>query len=149
MSHQVSKISPHGFSPKGVEWDAQIIAKLKAGEFEKILQQDVFELDEIEECGLRSLVTLLAAFEKIPHTSEVLSYEAPGGIGCAVGFWQRSIQFLSSLSGGFWNAERACPFPTVHYFFDSKKVDQKTARLCKNFARSGDPFYFLEGRGLN
>lgn len=91
LSHQVAKNSPHGFSPKGVEWDAQIVASLKAGEFEKILQQDVFELDEIEECGFRSLVTLLAAFEKIPHSSEVLSYEAPGGIGCAVGLWQRHL----------------------------------------------------------
>jgi MEMO1 family protein len=90
LSHQVTKNSPHGFLPAGVEWDAQIVESLKAGEFENILQQDVFDLDEIEECGFRSLVTLISAFEKIPNTHEFLSYEAPGGIGCAVASFERA-----------------------------------------------------------
>ena len=84
LSHQVAKNSPHGFSPAGVEWDAKIVKNLQTGNFEEILHQDVFELDEIEECGFRGLVVLLSAFAKIPHVHEVLSYEAPGGIGCAV-----------------------------------------------------------------
>jgi len=90
LSHQVTKDSPHGFSPAGIEWDEGIIKNLKAGRFEKIMQQDIFELEEIEECGFRGLVMLLSAFEKIPYTHEVLSYEAPGGIGCLVASWVRS-----------------------------------------------------------
>lgn len=90
LSHQVSKSSPHGFSPAGVEWDEKITQNLSAGNFEEILQQDVFELDEIEECGFRSLVVLLSAFTKIPHKHELLSYEAPGGIGCAVELIERT-----------------------------------------------------------
>lgn len=91
LSHQVAKNSPHGFSPAGVEWDERIVEYLKSGDFEEILQQDVFDLDEIEECGFRSLVTLISAFENIPSSSEFLSYEAPGGIGCMVAAMTRDI----------------------------------------------------------
>ncbi len=90
LSHKVTKNSPHGFDPASAEWDERIIEALKKGDYEKVLHQDPFELDEIEECGFRGICTLLGAFQNIPHTQEILSYEAPGGIGCAVGLWERT-----------------------------------------------------------
>ncbi|MFH1375041.1 MAG: AmmeMemoRadiSam system protein B [Patescibacteria group bacterium] len=90
LSHKVAKSSPHGFDPAGVAWDEKIVQALQAGDADTILQQDPFELDEVGECGFRSIVTLISAFKKIPHKQELLSYEAPGGIGVAVAVFEAS-----------------------------------------------------------
>ena len=84
LSHKVAKSSPHGFDPAGVAWDEKIIRALQEGNADIILQQDPFELDEVAECGFRPIVTLISAFQKVPHKQKVLSYEAPAGIGVAV-----------------------------------------------------------------
>ncbi|MFH1545756.1 MAG: AmmeMemoRadiSam system protein B [Patescibacteria group bacterium] len=89
LSHRLAKNSPHGFFPPAAAWEEELIQNLENGDFEKALRQDPFELDEVGECGMRPLAALLGAFEKIPHTHALLSHEAPGGIGCAVGFWER------------------------------------------------------------
>ncbi len=91
LSHRLMKDSPHGFFPRASAWEEELIQNLKNGDFEKILQQDPFELDEVAECGMRPLAALLGVFEKIPHTHAILSHEAPAGVGCAVGFWERKI----------------------------------------------------------
>ena len=88
LSHKLFKNSPHGFNPAAAEWDKKIIQNLQVGNYENILNQDPFELDEIGECGFRSLATLIGAFDGIKETHKILSYEAPAGIGCAVGIWK-------------------------------------------------------------
>ncbi len=91
LSHRLTKNSPHGFFSRAAAWEEELIQNLENGDFERVLQQDPFELDEVAECGMRPLAALLGAFEKIPHTHAILSHEAPAGIGCAVGFWERKF----------------------------------------------------------
>jgi aromatic ring-opening dioxygenase LigB subunit len=82
LAHRIFKNSPHGFSPLAKIWDEELIADLRNEKFEKILIRDSFEAEEVGECGLRPLATLLGSSENF--TPEILSYESPGGIGVAV-----------------------------------------------------------------
>ncbi len=90
LSHKLTKSSEHGYHPAAAVWDQQIVADLRAGAFEAILNYDPFAMDEIGECGYRSIAALLGAFQNIPTKHEILSYEAPTGVGCAVGYFERS-----------------------------------------------------------
>jgi AmmeMemoRadiSam system protein B len=90
LSHKLTKASEHGYCPAGANWDRELMADLKAGEFDKILARDPFETDEVGECGFRSLAAMIGAFAGIPAEHEILSYEAPSGVGLPVGFWHRT-----------------------------------------------------------
>ncbi|MFA5352313.1 MAG: AmmeMemoRadiSam system protein B [Candidatus Gracilibacteria bacterium] len=85
LAHTLNKFSPHGYSPLAKEWDSRIVADLKAGDFTSILLYDSLEREEIAECGYRGICTLAGVIHDKPAKHQILSYEAPGGIGCAVG----------------------------------------------------------------
>lgn len=75
--------SPHGVHPMAKKWDADIIRDLEKGDVAAIIHRDVYDVDDVAGAEYRGLATLLgvAGERKI----EVLHYEAPGGVGCAVG----------------------------------------------------------------
>jgi AmmeMemoRadiSam system protein B len=88
LSHSLTKFSPQGFSPLAKEWDERIVSDLKTGDYTSILLYDSFEREEVAECGYRGICTLIGALHERPAKHQILSYEAPGGVGCAVGVWK-------------------------------------------------------------
>ena len=87
LSHTLTKFSPHGYSPLAKEWDERLVGDLKAGDYASVLLYDVFENEEVGECGYRGICTLIGVIDAKPETHQILSYEYPGGVGCAVGMW--------------------------------------------------------------
>jgi len=86
LSHRLSPGAPAGFSPRGREFDEAIVSSLRGGDRNAILSMDGDLLYEAGECGYRSLVIALGA---LPEAGiEVLSYEAPFGVGYMVARFQ-------------------------------------------------------------
>jgi len=87
LSHRISKASPHGFHPRAADWDQQVLELLEQGKSASLLVLDPFEVDEVGGQQYRGLAALLGAVGNESFKGEVLSYEAPNGIGCCVARW--------------------------------------------------------------
>ncbi|MBA7640484.1 hypothetical protein ES703_48150 [subsurface metagenome] len=85
LSHCLKEDGPYGFHPQGPKFDKALIEYLKKKDIENFLKLDEY-YPEASECGLRSFCFLLGILEesKINYQSEILSYEAPFGIGYLV-----------------------------------------------------------------
>ena len=92
LSHRLEKDSPAGYSSEGKKFDAKLQKLLANGDTEGILNFDPFWLDEVGECGLRSIATLLGLFDGATHTQKILSYEGPFGVGYLTGIWAQKSQ---------------------------------------------------------
>ena len=85
LSHRLSLNAPAGFSPKAKEFDKKLIQLLKKKSLDGILNIEPDLIEDAGECGLRSILILLGVIKKMNYEFEVLSYEAPFGVGYLVG----------------------------------------------------------------
>lgn len=84
MSHRLLPGAPAGFSPRGEEFDRDIVRIISSGEFSGLFDLDPSLVDDAGECGLRSIFTMAGAMDGYSVKSEVLSYEGPFGVGYLV-----------------------------------------------------------------
>jgi len=84
MSHKLHKDSPAGYSPLAQEFDQSIIRFLEEKNLDSLINIDSKMIEEVEECGLRSLLILLGIIKEINYQPKKLSYQAPFGIGYLV-----------------------------------------------------------------
>ncbi len=83
MSHRVNEESPYGAAPDGPRFDKAIVRAFERDEAESLLSLDETFCERAAECGFRSIIALLGLFDN-PRL-ELMSYEAPFGIGYCVG----------------------------------------------------------------
>lgn len=84
LSHRLTRDAPSGYSPKGAEYDAQLIQKLKASDVHGILSIDEAFMEEAGECGTRSIIIMLGAMSGNSLQTDIYSYEGPFGVGYMV-----------------------------------------------------------------
>ena len=88
LSHRLSETSPAGYCPSAIKFDQTLIDLLKKNDTEKILHFNPSFCEEIQECGLRSILIALGLLAETAATFSVMSYESPFGIGHLVGRWK-------------------------------------------------------------
>lgn len=81
LSHALSTEAPAGFSEYGQQFDDKIQELVSRDDVEALIGLDKNMIEGAHECGLGSLVILLGILNEIKYTPEVLSYEAPFGVG--------------------------------------------------------------------
>ncbi|MFW0862352.1 MAG: AmmeMemoRadiSam system protein B [Candidatus Komeilibacteria bacterium] len=81
LSHRLTDDAPGGFSEQGKIFDNLIIESLKEKKLNQIINISPELVKEAATCGLRSLLILIGAIKNMNYTAEVLSYEAPIGVG--------------------------------------------------------------------
>lgn len=84
MSHRLIPGAPAGYSPRGAEFDRQIVDIVESADFGRLFKLDPALVDEAGECGLRSIFALAGAVDGHVVDSKVLSYEGPFGVGYLV-----------------------------------------------------------------
>ena len=84
LSHRLSKDAPAGFSAAGEEFDQEVIRLLERFDPQSILSIDERLLAEAGECGYRSIVICLGILDGQSVQPEIISYEAPFGVGYLV-----------------------------------------------------------------
>lgn len=88
LSHRLKPGAPAGFNPMGEKFDKKVVNLLEEGNLKEILNIDKKLIEKAGECGLRPLIILLGALDKVNVKIEVKSYEGPFGVGYAVvGFY--------------------------------------------------------------
>jgi MEMO1 family protein len=84
LSHRLKPQAPAGYNPNAHVFDEQVVDALRSNEPQKIIDID-FDLRRLAgECGFRSMLVAIGASSELPLSCEVLSYEAPFGVGYLV-----------------------------------------------------------------
>ncbi len=81
LSHRLKKGAPAGYNPDAHIFDEKIINYFKEKDFDSILDFDPQLVEKAGECGLRPIVTMLGALDRLEVDVEVNSYEGPFGVG--------------------------------------------------------------------
>jgi aromatic ring-opening dioxygenase LigB subunit len=81
LSHKVTKDGPAGYTPKAKKFDQRIVDLLMKNAAGDILKIKTDAVKDVCECGLKSIIMLLGMLDGIRHEPQLLSYEAPFGIG--------------------------------------------------------------------
>jgi MEMO1 family protein len=84
LSHRLKPHAPAGYNPGAHVFDEQVIDALRSNAPQKIAEID-YDLRRLAgECGYRSMLVAIGACSELPLSCEVLSYEAPFGVGYLV-----------------------------------------------------------------
>jgi len=84
LSHKLTKNAPAGYSSKAKKFDKKLIENLIKQKTDDILKMKNDFIAEISECGLKSILILLGVLDGVKYRPEILSYEAPFGVGYLV-----------------------------------------------------------------
>ena len=74
----------HVLKPAGPLFDKLVVKAIKEKDAGQLLRLGAGFLERAAECGLRSILFLMGAFEGRAYEAEVLSYEGPFGVGYLV-----------------------------------------------------------------
>ena len=84
LSHVLKPEGPYGYHSAGPLLDKLVVKAVKEKDAGQLLRLDAGFLERAAECGLRSVLFLMGAFEGREYEAEVLSYEGPFGVGYLV-----------------------------------------------------------------
>jgi AmmeMemoRadiSam system protein A len=84
LSHRLKPEAPAGFNPSAHFFDEEVIAALRANAPDRIVEIDHNLRRLAGECGYRSMLVAIGAAAKLPLSCDVMSYEAPFGVGYLV-----------------------------------------------------------------
>ena len=84
LSHRLKPHAPAGYNPNAHEFDDQVVDALRSNVPQRIVEIDHSLRKLAGECGYRSMLVAIGASSNLPLSCEVLSYEAPFGVGYLV-----------------------------------------------------------------
>lgn len=84
LSHRLKPEAPAGYDKRAHFFDEEIIGALRANSPERIVDVDQDLRALAGECGYRSMLVAIGAMREATAVCEVLSYEAPFGVGYLV-----------------------------------------------------------------
>lgn len=85
LSHRLSKDGPYGYAKEGPLFDHYIVEIIKAGLYEELTLIEEDDRVKSAQCGLPGFLMMSGAIRHLITKSRFLSYEAPFGVGYALG----------------------------------------------------------------
>jgi AmmeMemoRadiSam system protein A/AmmeMemoRadiSam system protein B len=84
LSHRLKPGAPAGYHPEAHLFDEEVVAAIRSGATDRIVKIDQDLRRAAGECGYRSMLVALGVIEDVRSDCEVISYEAPFGVGYLV-----------------------------------------------------------------
>jgi AmmeMemoRadiSam system protein B len=84
LSHRLLPDAPAGYDPEAHKFDEIIAESIKNGQYINIINIDSALRIKAGECAYNSIMIALGVMDKKPLNNQVLSYEAPFGVGYLV-----------------------------------------------------------------
>ena len=84
LSHRLKPHAPAGYNTEAHVFDDQVVDALRSNVPQRIVEIDHRLRKLAGECGYRSMLVAIGASSNLPLSCEVLSYEAPFGVGYLV-----------------------------------------------------------------
>jgi AmmeMemoRadiSam system protein A/AmmeMemoRadiSam system protein B len=103
LSHRLKPGAPAGFNADAHLFDEEVVDAIRAAQTNRIVHIDQDLRRTAGECGYRSMLVAIGASEDSKSSCEVLSYEAPFGVGYLV------AQLVSGSASGYADVSSAYP----------------------------------------
>ncbi len=84
LSHRLKPGAPAGYNPAAHLFDEEVVDAIRTGDPKRIVNIDQEVRRTAGECGYRSMLVAIGAGEGVAPACEVISYEAPFGVGYLV-----------------------------------------------------------------
>jgi MEMO1 family protein len=84
LSHRLKPEAPAGYNPVAHVFDDEVVGAINANKPDRIIHIDPELRRMAGECGYRSMLVALGAARELPFAGDVLTYEAPFGVGYLV-----------------------------------------------------------------
>ncbi len=84
LSHRLTPDAPAGYRPDAAEFDREVVRLVGEADAEGLIKLDLDKVERAGECGLRPIIMMMGALEGKRAEAEVLSYQAPFGVGYMV-----------------------------------------------------------------
>jgi MEMO1 family protein len=84
LSHRLKPRAPAGYNPDAHQFDEEVVDAIRSCEPGRIIEIDHSLRKLAGECGYRSMLVALGAVGTLDQNCDVLSYEAPFGVGYMV-----------------------------------------------------------------
>jgi AmmeMemoRadiSam system protein A/AmmeMemoRadiSam system protein B len=84
LSHRLKPDAPAGYNPNAHVFDEEVVGAIRSNSADRIADIDYNLRRLAGECGYRSMLVAIGAGEEIAPDCEVISYEAPFGVGYMV-----------------------------------------------------------------
>jgi aromatic ring-opening dioxygenase LigB subunit len=84
LSHRLTEDAPGGYEPKAAAFDEKVVQMLGNRNVSGLLNLDPELVKDAGECGLGTLAVYAGVLDKVDCRPEILSYEAPFGVGTLV-----------------------------------------------------------------
>ncbi|HXI62029.1 MAG TPA: AmmeMemoRadiSam system protein A [Pyrinomonadaceae bacterium] len=84
LSHRLKPDAPAGYNPNAHLFDEEVVAAIRSCATDRILNIDQEMRRAAGECGYRSMLVAIGATHDLDSNCEVISYEAPFGVGYLV-----------------------------------------------------------------
>ena len=84
LSHRLKPDAPAGYYPEAYRFDAEVVEALRSCAMQRIVEIDQKLRRKAGECGYRSMLVAIGATQGAGSNCEVISYEAPFGVGYLV-----------------------------------------------------------------
>ena len=97
LSHCLTPSAPGGYSPAGKVFDETLVKILQEGKIKELFTIEKELLEKAGECGFRSIIMALGSLDGCSLASNILSYEAPFGVGYLTATFS-SLEISSSTS---------------------------------------------------
>lgn len=123
LSHRLKPEAPAGYNAEAHRFDEEVVAAISDNTPRQIVSIDHDLRLTAGECGYRSILVVLGAISKLPAACEVLSYEAPFGVGYLVAQLTNSVGTNDSSS-----ADQAV---------DTNELTALARRAVETFTRTG------------
>ncbi|MEP6637569.1 MAG: AmmeMemoRadiSam system protein A [Acidobacteriota bacterium] len=97
LSHRLKPEAPAGYNPTAYIFDDEVVDALRSNAPERIVNIDPDLRRIAGECGYRSMLIALGATRELPRACEVLSYEAPFGVGYLVAQLTSKVEGIAAV----------------------------------------------------
>jgi MEMO1 family protein len=84
LSHRLKPHAPAGYNSDAHLFDEEVVEAIRSGAPDQIVRIDPDLRQTAGECGYRSMLVALGVIQDVHKSSEVISYEAPFGVGYLV-----------------------------------------------------------------
>ena len=109
LSHRLKRDAPAGYYPKAHLFDEEVVAAIRDCATQRIVEIDQELRRAAGECGYRSMLVAIGAAESLDANCEVISYEAPFGVGYLVAQLSSAAPSVPSASADGSIASTANP----------------------------------------
>lgn len=147
LSHRLTPDAPAGYNPAAFRFDEEVVAAIQENSSQRIMNIDHELRRTAGECGYRSILIALGATRELPPAGEVLSYEAPFGVGYLVAQLTNAPSSSPTVreGSGTFPKER----PEAIHSTKASADDESSAAALPALARAAIETFVLSGKQIN